>query len=75
MGGALLYAAAGLVLGIAGAFALDKTMEQVLFGSVQLDVLSFIVFPLLLGLIALVASIVPARRALRVDPVVALRGD
>ena len=70
----MLVAGAGLVVGLAGAYALGRVMESMLFGTVRLDPLSFIVFPALLAAAALVASIVPARRALRVDPIVALRG-
>jgi putative ABC transport system permease protein len=75
VGRALAYATVGLGVGFLGAYALGKTMEQVLFGGVQLDVASFVVFPLLLAAIALLASVVPARRALRVDPAVTLRGE
>jgi ABC-type antimicrobial peptide transport system permease subunit len=75
VGGGLIVTGAGLVVGLAGAYALGRVMESMLFGSVRLDALSFVLFPALLAAAALVATIVPARRAMRVDPIVALRGQ
>jgi putative ABC transport system permease protein len=75
VGGGLVLTAVGLGLGAAGAFALGKLMESVLFGSIEVDALSFVVFPALLALVALLATIVPGRRALRVNPIIALRGE
>jgi putative ABC transport system permease protein len=74
VGRGLIVTGAGIVIGLAGAFALGRVMESMLFGSVRLDVMSFVVFPAILVLAAIIATIVPARRALRVDPIVALRG-
>jgi putative ABC transport system permease protein len=74
MGRGLLVTAAGLAIGFVGAFALGKLMESALFGAIELDAFSFVVFPAVLAAVALVATIVPARRALRVDPIIALRG-
>jgi len=48
-------------------------MERTLFGSIHVDALTFVVFTAVLAMAAIVASIVPARRALRVDPIIALR--
>ena len=65
----------GLVAGMAGAAALTRVMEQLLFGIEPLDVVSFVAAPAVLLLVAAAACIVPARRAARVDPASALRAD
>jgi ABC-type antimicrobial peptide transport system permease subunit len=66
---------AGVVLGLLGAFALTRVMSALLFGVGAHDVLTFAAVPLILLLVALLASLIPARRATRVDPVVALRDE
>jgi ABC-type antimicrobial peptide transport system permease subunit len=66
---------AGIVLGLAGALALTRVMASLLFGVSATDAVTFSAVPLLLTSIALVASYLPARRATRVDPVVALRDE
>jgi ABC-type lipoprotein release transport system permease subunit len=48
-------------------------MSKLLFGVKPTDPVTFVIVPLLLGAVALVASYIPARRALRVDPMTALR--
>ncbi|MGH9970958.1 MAG: ABC transporter permease [Pyrinomonadaceae bacterium] len=63
----------GVVIGLALSFALARVLSSVLIGVSAYDVTTFIVFPLLLVLVALVACLVPARRATKVDPLVALR--
>ncbi|MGB7624505.1 MAG: ABC transporter permease [Terriglobia bacterium] len=63
----------GLVLGIAVAFALGRFIESQLFGIRASDPLIFILIPLLLAAVALLAGYLPAHRATRVDPMVALR--
>ena len=65
--------ALGIAVGVAGAFALTKSFEQLLYGVKADDPFSFIVVPVLLLLVGLLASYVPGRRALRVDPITALR--
>jgi putative ABC transport system permease protein len=63
----------GVAIGLAGAFALSRVIASLLYGVSQWDVVTFVVTSFLLAFIALVASYVPARRAMRVDPMVALR--
>jgi len=66
-------AAAGIGLGLAGAFALTRLLASLLFGVSATDPLTFLVVPLLLGAVALAASLIPARRAATIDPHVALK--
>ena len=70
--GALL-ASAGVAFGVAGAFALTRLMASLLFGVSTSDPLTFIVVPAILAAVALLATWLPARRAARVDPTVAMR--
>ncbi|HEY2377655.1 MAG TPA: ABC transporter permease [Gemmatimonadaceae bacterium] len=63
----------GIVVGLAGAFALTRLMRTLLFGVTPSDPLTFLGIAVLLGAVALLASYLPARRATRVDPVIALR--
>jgi len=73
VGRGMILTGVGLAIGLAGAYALGAAMERLLFGSIRLDAVTFVVFTAVLALAALAASIVPARRAMRVDPIVALR--
>ena len=68
----MALAAIGIVAGLMGAFSLTRVMATLLFGVSATDVVTFSVVTLFLVAIALVASYVPALRATRVDPVVAL---
>ena len=63
----------GLVLGLGGAFYLTRFLRSMLFDVEAADPLSYIVVSLLLLSVALVASWLPARRAAKIDPIVALR--
>jgi putative ABC transport system permease protein len=72
--GAVL-AAAGVALGMAAAFAATRALHSLLYGVSPTDALTFVSVPLLLLAVAVLASYLPARRAARVDPMAALRGD
>jgi putative ABC transport system permease protein len=63
----------GLAIGIAGSLVLTRTVESLLFGVTATDPLTFASVALLLMVIAIVACYIPARRATKVDPVIALR--
>jgi putative ABC transport system permease protein len=63
----------GLCIGVAGALVLTRWMSSVLFDVTPTDPLTFVVVAALLGIVAFLAAYVPARRAMRVDPMVALR--
>jgi predicted permease len=69
----MLLAVVGLVLGVAAAYVLAQFMETFVFGVSTRDPLVFAGVPILLALVAFVAVWLPARRASRVDPIVALR--
>ena len=68
-------AAVGVGLGLAGAFALTRVMGSLLYGVRASDPLTFLGIAALLTAIALAASLIPARRAARIDPVVSLRTE
>jgi putative ABC transport system permease protein len=71
----MLMAGAGMLAGLAGALALSRVMRSLLYGTSPTDPVTFALVTLALGLVALVATFVPALRATRVDPNVALRED
>ena len=73
LGQGMKIALAGLVIGVAGAFALTRLMSSILFGVGATDPVIFVAVPLILVLVAAAACLIPARRATRVDPIVVLR--
>ena len=70
---AMLLAVIGIAIGIAGAFAVTRYLTSMLFGVKPIDVITFIGVALVLAIVVLVACLVPARRAAKIDPLEALR--
>jgi len=71
----MILATVGVVIGLAGAAALVRILASLLYGVNPFDAVTFAVVPVILATVALVACLVPAGRAARVDPVIALRED
>jgi ABC-type antimicrobial peptide transport system permease subunit len=70
---AMLLTTIGIGIGVAGAVAITRYMATLLFGVKPIDTTTFIGVALLLALVVLVACVVPARRAAKIDPLEALR--
>ena len=70
---AMLLAAVGIGIGIAGAVALTRYLGTLLFGVKPVDAITFVGVALILSMVVLVACVVPARRAAKIDPLHALR--
>jgi ABC-type antimicrobial peptide transport system permease subunit len=75
VGRGVALAVAGTVIGLVGARLLARTMQSVLFGIQPTDITTFAEVVAVLLAVAALASWLPARRALRIDPVSALRAD
>jgi ABC-type antimicrobial peptide transport system permease subunit len=66
---------AGLILGLLAALALTHLLQTLLYETSPVDPATYIALPIVLMLVALLAGFLPTRRAIRVDPVDALRQD
>jgi len=75
LGHGIKLTGAGLLVGLAGSFALTRYLTSLLFEVKPVDAVTYTVVSVLLAFVALLACYVPARRALNVDPVVALREE
>jgi putative ABC transport system permease protein len=75
VGQAMTLVGISLVLGLAGAFAATRLLSSLLFGVGASDPVTFIGIVLLVSAVAFIAAWVPARRATRVDPIIALRAE
>ena len=75
VGQGMTLAVIGAAAGIAGSLFLARLMTKILYGVRPLDPLTFALVPLLLVMVALLANYLPARRALRIDPLIALRQE
>ena len=71
----VILTAVGIALGLVGAAVGTRVLQGMLFGITPLDLKTFLTVPLMFGLVATFACYVPARRATKVDPMVALRSE
>lgn len=73
IGEGLLFSLMGVAVGLVGALILTRFLKSLLFGVTVTDPITFAVIPSLLVVVALIASYLPARKATKVDPTIALR--
>jgi putative ABC transport system permease protein len=71
----LAMALLGTAIGLAGSLALTRLLGSLLYETSPYDAWTFLGAPLVLGLVALVSTLIPALRASRIDPVEALRSE
>ncbi len=69
----VIFAFTGIAIGIAGAFGLTRYLSTLLFGVQPIDLMTFLIVAAILIIVALLACVIPARKAAKVDPLVALR--
>jgi putative ABC transport system permease protein len=75
MGQGLRLTMIGIAAGLGGAFALTRYLKSLLFGLTETEPMMFLLTPVLLLIVAMLASYLPARRAAAIDPVTALRQE
>ena len=75
LGQGMRLVAVGLGLGLVGAWLLSRVLASQLYGITRQDPLTYLTVAVLLGLVALTATWLPARRATRVDPMLSLRSE
>jgi ABC-type antimicrobial peptide transport system permease subunit len=68
-----MLALIGVAIGVAAAFGLSRFLSSLLYGVKPTDLLTFLGVTIMLVLVTLLACYIPARRAMRVDPMVALK--
>jgi ABC-type antimicrobial peptide transport system permease subunit len=73
LGRGFVLVSIGVVIGVLASFGLTRFIENMLFGVTPTDPLTFIMIVSILGVVALLACLIPAQRAMRVDPIVVLR--
>lgn len=73
VGRGLVLVSIGVLIGVLASFGLTRFIENMLFGVTPTDPLTFVMIVALLGFVALLACLIPAQRAMRVDPIVVLR--
>ena len=66
---------AGLAIGLGGSVVVARLMAALLYGMSPADPMTFVLVPLMLAIVVLVATYIPARRAVKLDPIVALRNE
>jgi putative ABC transport system permease protein len=67
------FAAGGIALGLAGAFFVARLLSSQLFGVSPMDTVTYVSVAVLVAIVTLAACYVPARRAMAIDPMIALR--
>jgi putative ABC transport system permease protein len=75
LGQSATLAGLGIAAGLLGAFLLSRLLSGLLYGVTAHDTVTFVTVPVVLAVVALLATVVPTRRATRVDPVIALRAE
>jgi putative ABC transport system permease protein len=71
----LVLTSLGITLGVAGAWALTRYLNSMLYGVSSLDALTFALMPVVLTVVAVSASLIPAAKAVRIDPIASLREE
>ena len=67
------FAASGIALGLTGAFFVARLLSSQLYGVSPMDAITYVSVAVLVAIVTLVACYVPARRAMAIDPMIALR--